>query len=165
MRKIRQQLLFCLDGIEWRSSAESASEDIAFDEALWKRIFSETNTFLKDSHFTKDDINVDINTATQRFLEGKAAMFHGYPALMQDFQESLRPVVSLVFSHFLSLSYYSSHLLSSGFPKAKRLKVISAFHSPAISSCSHRARLKEILLKPFPVRISAHSRIYQIVRV
>ena len=54
-----------LDGIEWRSSAESASGDIAFDDALWKRIFSETNTFLKDSYFTSDDISVDINTATQ----------------------------------------------------------------------------------------------------
>ena len=78
-----------LDGIEWRSSAESASGDIAFDDTLWERIFSETNTFLKDSHFTKDDISVDINTATQRFLEGKAAMFHGYPALMQEYQEQM----------------------------------------------------------------------------
>ena len=51
--------------------------------------FSETNTFLKDSHFTSDDISVDINTATQMFLEGKAAMFHGYPALMQEFQEQM----------------------------------------------------------------------------
>ena len=78
-----------LDGIKWRSSAESASGDIEFDDALWERIFSETNTFLRDSHFTKEDISVDINTATQMFLEGKAAMFHGYPALMQDFQEQM----------------------------------------------------------------------------
>ena len=78
-----------LDGIKWRSSAESASGDIAFDDALWERIFSETNTFLRDSHFTKEDISVDINTATQMFLEGKAAMFHGYPALMEDFQEQM----------------------------------------------------------------------------
>ena len=78
-----------LDGIKWRSSAESSSGDIAFDDTLWERIFSETNTFLKDSHFTKDDISVDINTATQRFLEGKAAMFHGYPALMQEYQEQM----------------------------------------------------------------------------
>ena len=78
-----------LDGIKWRSSAESASGDIAFDDALWERIFSETNTFLRDSHFTKEDISVDINTATQMFLEGKAAMFHGYPALMQEFQEQM----------------------------------------------------------------------------
>ncbi len=78
-----------LDGIKWRSSAESASGDIAFDDALWERIFSETNTFLRDSYFTKEDISVDINTATQMFLEGKAAMFHGYPALMQEFQEQM----------------------------------------------------------------------------
>ena len=45
--------------------------------------------FLKDSHFTNDDISVDINTATQMFLEGKAAMFHGYPALMQEYQEQM----------------------------------------------------------------------------
>ena len=57
-----------LDGIEWRSSAESASEDIAFDDTLWKRIFSEANTFLKDSHFTKDDISVDNNTAMNAII-------------------------------------------------------------------------------------------------
>ena len=39
--------------------------------------------------FTKDDISVDIDTATQMFLEGKAAMFHGYPALMQEIQEQM----------------------------------------------------------------------------
>ena len=78
-----------LDGIKWRSSAESSSGDIAFDDTLWERIFSETNTFLKDSHFTSDDISVDINTAAQMFLEGKAAMFHGYPALMQEYQEQM----------------------------------------------------------------------------
>lgn len=41
--------------------------------------FHKPVTFLKDSHFTKDDISVDITTATETFLEGKAAMFHGYP--------------------------------------------------------------------------------------
>ena len=87
-----------LDGIEWRSSAESASGDIAFDDALWKRIFSETNTFLKDSHFTSDDISVDINTAAQMFLEGKAAMFHGYPALMQEYQEQMDAELLLISS-------------------------------------------------------------------
>ena len=44
---------------------------------------------LKDSHFTKDDISVDITTATETFLEGKAAMFHGYPALIQEFQKQM----------------------------------------------------------------------------
>ena len=78
-----------LDGIKWRSSAESSVDNIKFDAALWKRILSETSTFLKDSHFTKDDISVDINTATETFLEGKAAMFHGYPALMQEYQKQM----------------------------------------------------------------------------
>ncbi len=78
-----------LDGIKWRSSAESSADNIKFDAALWKRILSQTSTFLKDSHFTKDDISVDITTATETFLEGKAAMFHGYPALMQEFQKQM----------------------------------------------------------------------------
>ena len=78
-----------LDGIKWRSSAESSVDNIKFDATLWKRILSQTSTFLKDSHFTKDDISVDITTATETFLEGKAAMFHGYPALMQEFQKQM----------------------------------------------------------------------------
>ena len=78
-----------LDGIEWRSSAESSPNNIEFDDTLWKRIFAETSTFLKDSHFTEEDLNVDIDTATQTFVEGKAAMFHGYPALMQKFQKQM----------------------------------------------------------------------------
>jgi raffinose/stachyose/melibiose transport system substrate-binding protein len=78
-----------LDGIEWRSSAESALDNIKFDDALWKRIFSETSTFLKDSYLTKEDLNVDIDTATQTFIDGKAAMYHGYPALMQDLQNQM----------------------------------------------------------------------------
>ena len=78
-----------LDGIEWRSSAESASGDIAFDDALWKRIFSETSQFLKDSHFGKEDINIDINTGTQMFVEGKSAMFHGHPTVMQQLQKQM----------------------------------------------------------------------------
>ena len=78
-----------LDGIEWRSSAESASGDIAFDDALWKRIFSETSQFLKDSHFGKEDINIDVDTGIQMFVEGKSAMFHGHPTVMQQLQKQM----------------------------------------------------------------------------
>ena len=53
-----------LDGIKWRSSAESSADNIKFDAALWKRILSQTSTFLKDSHFTKDDISVDTVSYT-----------------------------------------------------------------------------------------------------
>ncbi len=64
-----------LDGIKWRISAESASEDIEFDDALWERIFSETNTFLRDSHFTKR-ISASILTLQLRcFLKEKQRCF------------------------------------------------------------------------------------------
>ena len=29
-----------LDGIEWRNGAETAADEVKFDDALWKRIFS-----------------------------------------------------------------------------------------------------------------------------
>ena len=78
-----------LDGIEWRNGAETAADEVKFDDALWKRIFSETSQFLKDSHFGKEDINVDINTGTQMFVEGKSAMFHGHPTVMQQLQKQM----------------------------------------------------------------------------
>ncbi len=39
--------------------------------------------------FYKEDINVDSDTGTQMFVEGKSAMFHGYPTLMQELQEQM----------------------------------------------------------------------------
>ena len=56
-------------------TAESAPEDIEFDDSIWERIFSETNTFLKGIHILrKEDISVDINTANSRcFLEVKSS--------------------------------------------------------------------------------------------
>ena len=72
-----------MDGIEWRNEAETSAGEIKFDDVLWKRIFSETSQFLKDSHFSKEDINVNSNTGTQMFVEGKSAMFHGQPTDMQ----------------------------------------------------------------------------------
>ena len=78
-----------LDGIEWRNGAETASDEVKFDDVLWKRIFSETSQFLKDSHFGKEDINIDINTGTQMFVEGKSAMFHGHPTVMQQLQKQM----------------------------------------------------------------------------
>ena len=59
-----------LDGIEWRNSAETAADEVKFDDTLWKRIFSETSQFLKDSHFGKEDINIDVDTGIQMFVEG-----------------------------------------------------------------------------------------------
>ena len=78
-----------LDGIEWRNEAETSAGEIKFDDVLWKRIFSETSQFLKDSHFSKEDINVNVNAGTQMFVEGKSAMFHGQPRDMQKFQDQM----------------------------------------------------------------------------
>ena len=78
-----------LDGIEWRNGAETAADEVKFDDTLWKRIFSETSQFLKDSHFGKEDINIDVNTGIQMFVEGKSAMFHGHPTVMQQLQKQM----------------------------------------------------------------------------
>ena len=78
-----------LDGIEWRNGAETAADEVKFDDTLWKRIFLETSQFLKDSHFGKEDINIDIDTGTQMFVEGKSAMFHGHPTVMQQLQKQM----------------------------------------------------------------------------
>ena len=78
-----------LDGVEWRNEAETSAGEIKFDDVLWKRIFSETSQFLKDSHFSKKDINVNVNTGTQMFVEGKSAMFHGQPRDMQKLQDQM----------------------------------------------------------------------------
>ena len=78
-----------LDGIDWRNKAETSAGEIKFDDVLWKRIFSETSQFLKDSHFSEEDINVNSNTGTQMFVEGKSAMFHGQPRDMQKFQDQM----------------------------------------------------------------------------
>ena len=78
-----------LDGIDWRNKAETSAGEIKFDDVLWKRIFSETSQFLKDSHFSKEDINVNINIGTQMFVEGKSAMFHGQPTDMQKLQDQM----------------------------------------------------------------------------
>ena len=47
-----------LAGIDWRNEAETSAGEIKFDDVLWKRIFSETSQFLKDSHFSKEDITM-----------------------------------------------------------------------------------------------------------
>lgn len=75
--------------LNWRNEAETSAGEIKFDDVLWKRIFLETSQFLKDSHFSKEDINVNINTGTQMFVEGKSAMFHGQPTDMQKLQDQM----------------------------------------------------------------------------
>lgn len=81
--------LTSLDGITWRAQAESADGDISFDDKLWKKIISHTNTLLKDSHFTAEDLEVDTDEAMQLFVDGKAAMFHGSPVHLKQCEEQM----------------------------------------------------------------------------
>ena len=81
--------LTSLDGVAWRAQAESAQGEISFDETLWKKIISESNTLLEDSYFTEDDLLVDTDSAMQLFVEGKAAMFHGSPVHLKQCQQQM----------------------------------------------------------------------------
>ncbi len=81
--------LTSLDGISWRNEAENAKEEISFDDALWKKIFTETSTLLKDSYFTEEDLSYGTDEAMELFTEGKAAMFHGSPVNMKQCQEAM----------------------------------------------------------------------------
>ncbi len=92
--------LTSLEGITWRSGAESAQGDIDFDDTMWKKIFADTDTLLKDSHFTEEDLNCDTATAMQLFVDGKAAMFHGSPVHMQQCREQM-------YDELVRLPYFS----------------------------------------------------------
>ena len=81
--------LTSLEGISWRSEAESTQGDIAFDDGMWGQIFSDTGTFLKDSHFTKEDLTYGIDEAMELFVNEKAAMFHGTPQNMKECQKRM----------------------------------------------------------------------------
>ena len=72
-----------IDGIEWRSSIESSLEEEAFHTRFWNRIFAEVKTFLEDTYLTAEDLDCDLETARERFVHGKTAMFRGTPSVME----------------------------------------------------------------------------------
>ncbi len=51
--------------------------------------FFRNQSVFKDSHFGKEDINIDVDTGIQMFVEGKSAMFHGHPTIMQQLQKQM----------------------------------------------------------------------------
>ena len=81
--------LTSLDGIAWRSRAEGATGDIAFDDDMWLKVFEETDRLLKDSHFTQADLINHTDTAMDLFVSGKAAMFHGSPVHLRQCHEKM----------------------------------------------------------------------------
>ncbi len=81
--------LTSLDGISWRTQAEGATGDIAFDDDMWLKVFEETDRLLKDSHFSQEDMIYHTDTAMDLFVSGKAAMFHGSPVHLRQCQEKM----------------------------------------------------------------------------
>ena len=78
-----------IEGIEWRSSIESSSDDSAFKDDLWKQIFTEVNTFIKDTYLTESDLECEIDTAREKFVNGEAAMFRGTPSVMESLKSKM----------------------------------------------------------------------------
>lgn len=72
-----------IEGIKWKNSIESSSDDSAFTDDLWKQIFTEVNTFMKDTYLTKEDLDCNLETAREQFVNGEAAMFRGTPSVME----------------------------------------------------------------------------------
>lgn len=89
-----------IDGIEWRSSIESESNNSAFKDDLWKKIFTEVNTFMKDTYLTKQDLTCDIDTAREKFINGEAAMFRGTPSVMDNLKSNMN-------AELIRLPYFS----------------------------------------------------------
>lgn len=75
-----------IEGIEWRSNAESAQDEIAFNDELWNQIFKEANKFVKDTGLTEKDNTCTMADAKAQFTSGNAAMFRGTPEVMEALQ-------------------------------------------------------------------------------
>lgn len=90
-----------LEGLEWRSKAESAEDKISFDEDMGRRIFSKTNQFLKDSHFTAEDVNLSIDDGTNMFVKKQSAIFHGTPDIYKTLSSQMSD------SELVRLPYFS----------------------------------------------------------
>ena len=90
-----------LEGLEWRSQAESAEDKISFDEEMGHRIFSKTNQFLKDSCFTSEDVNLSIDEGTNMFVEKESAIFHGTPDIYKTLSSQMSD------SELVRLPYFS----------------------------------------------------------
>lgn len=72
-----------IKGIKWRNEAESASGLISFNDESWTKVFEQVNQFIKDSHFTVDDLNVNEDDGWTTFVNKESAMYHGTPEILK----------------------------------------------------------------------------------
>lgn len=78
-----------LDGMKWRSQAESTDGSITFDKKLWTNIFQEVNTFAKDTGLGAEDAQMDFSPAYEAFISGRAAITCGTPINMVGYQSAM----------------------------------------------------------------------------
>ncbi len=77
------------NGIEWRNAAESTNGEITFDDKFWNQIFTEVQSFAKDTYLDEANLDYDITKAKEQFINGKAAMFRGTPDVMEALQSNM----------------------------------------------------------------------------
>lgn len=89
-----------LEGMLWRSQADSADGTITFDKELWTNIFREVSTFAKDTGLGAEDAQMNWGTAYEAFVSGSAAITCGTPGNMAGYQ-------SVMADELVRLPYFS----------------------------------------------------------
>ena len=82
-------LFTSLEGIKWRNEVESTKGDILFDDEFWLKIYKQTSQFIKDSHFTANDLNVGVDEGWEMFINEESAMFHGTPDILKNSEKEM----------------------------------------------------------------------------
>lgn len=82
-------LFTSLEGIKWRNEVESTKGDILFDDEFWLKIYEQTSNFIKDTHFTADDLNVGVDEGWEMFINEESAMFHGTPEILKNSEKEM----------------------------------------------------------------------------
>lgn len=82
-------LFTSLEGIKWRNEVESTKGDILFDDEFWLKIYEQTSNFIKDSHFTANDLNVGVDEGWEMFINEESAMFHGTPDILKNSEKEM----------------------------------------------------------------------------
>lgn len=82
-------LFTSLEGIKWRNEVESTKGDILFDDEFWLEVYEQTSQFIKDTHFTADDLNVGVDEGWEMFINEESAMFHGSPEILKNSEKEM----------------------------------------------------------------------------
>ena len=82
-------LFTSLEGIKWRNEVESTKGDILFDDEFWLKVYEQTSNFIKDTHFTADDLNVGVDEGWEMFINEESAMFHGSPDILKNSEKEM----------------------------------------------------------------------------